>query len=109
MVLALEHILYVCPLTIMVMPFAVCSEFVDDEEFYDNPSAWSVFETENRNLSESANTQDFVKLGSSSSQAPLLQSFSAMVRTPQHHWLPWHPNIDISAITVYPASGHAQG
>lgn len=68
------------------MPFAVCSEFVDDEEFYDNPSAWSVFEMENRNLSESANTQDFVTLDSSSSQAPLLQSFSTMVRTPQHHF-----------------------
>lgn len=72
------------------MPFAICREFVDDEEFYTNPSAWNMYKMQGRNVSESALSgsatgQDFERFGSSSSsQAPLLQSFAAMVSTLQH-------------------------
>ena len=63
----------------MVILFAY-SELVDDEEFYGNPSAWAMYGMDNVDLGESANSEDLVKLGSTSSQAPLLQSFNAKVR-----------------------------
>ena len=87
MVLALEYIgcvhIFVCvnavTMSAMVILFTY-SELVDDEEFYGNPSAWNVYDLENADLGESANSEDLVKLGSTSSQAPLLQSFNAKVR-----------------------------
>lgn len=58
----------------MVILF-VYSELVDDEEFYANPSAWNAYDVD---LGASRNS--LVTLGSTGSQAPLLQSFNANVR-----------------------------